>query len=168
MVKLCIFSSGHAQFILLWRLIGKKARAACVKVQVVSLTAEMKLAIALQLICWFPNSSVEDLCKPASYSVQGRVLKNHTITTATAEQIEDCIMQCMEHPGCHSSNFYRKDRMCELNDKTHASHPEDMREVHLTNYLENTFRPFTCSRDSDCGSNLLCLRSLKCGGKFDR
>ena len=128
----------------------------------------MKYAIVLLLICWFTSSGMADLCKPASYSVQGQVLKNHTITSGPAERIEECIMQCMDHPGCHSSNFYRKDRVCELNDKTHASHTEDMREEHLTNYMENTFKlPFTCSKDSDCGSSLLCLPSLRCEGRCD-
>ena len=125
----------------------------------------MKYAIVHLLICWFPSSVVGSLCKPASYSVQDQVLKNHTIMAGPAERIVECVMQCIDHPGCHSSNFYHKDRVCELNDKTHASHPEDMREEHFTNYMVNTFRPFTCSKDSDCGSNLLCLPSLRCGGR---
>ncbi|XP_073249933.1 lactadherin-like [Porites lutea] len=100
-------------------------------------------------------------CKAASYSVQDHVLINHAIKAGPAELIEHCISGCIEHTGCHSSNFYRISKWCELNDKTHASHPVDMRQVPLTNYMETTLRPLTCNKDSDCGKNLICFLS-KC------
>ena len=84
----------------------------------------------------------------ASYSVQGQALQNHIFKEETAERIVDCIALCTAHPGCHSSNFYRIDKRCELNDKTHASHPEDMVHVPYTIYMENIFRP--------CRNNLNC------------
>ena len=116
------------------------------------------------LICWFFKMTIASQCKAASYSVQDHVLVNHVIKAGPAELIEHCISQCIEHPGCHSSNFYRKSRWCELNDKTHASHPEDMRQVPFTNYMENTLRPLTCKKDSECGKNLICFLS-KCIGE---
>ena len=117
-------------------------------------------------ICWFFKMTIASQCKAASYSVQDHVLINHAIKTGPAELIEHCISRCIEHPGCHSSNFYRKNRWCELNDKTHSSHPEDMRQVPFTNYMENTLRPLTCNKDSDCGSGLVCFLS-KCKGESD-
>ena len=125
----------------------------------------MECAIFLLLICWFPDTGFASLCRTASYSVQDQVLTNHTIQIEPTERMDHCIIRCMQHPGCHSSNFYRNRRLCELNDKTHASHPADMRQVYLTNYMENTLRPLPCNNDSDCGSYLVCLSSLKCGGK---
>ena len=107
----------------------------------------------------------EGQCKAASYSIQDHVLINHVIKAGPAELIEHCISRCIEHPGCHSSNFYRISKWCELNDKTHASHPEDMRQVPFTNYMENTLRPLTCNKDSECGKNLICFLS-KCVGEF--
>ncbi|KAL9970274.1 hypothetical protein ACROYT_G022624 [Oculina patagonica] len=52
--------------------------------------------------------------------------------------------------------------MCDLNDKTRSSHPEDMAPVPFSNYMENNLRPFTCNQDSDCGEELVCAPSLKC------
>ncbi|XP_068683939.1 lactadherin-like [Montipora foliosa] len=98
----------------------------------------------------------------ATYSVQGLVLRNHTIKTETADKIEDCILRCMAYPGCTSSNFYRMDKRCELSDKTHASHPEDMISNPYTVYMVNTFRPIPCKTQLDCGMDLLCTPSLIC------
>ena len=123
------------------------------------------IILVRMLIYWFPKMVAASQCKAATYSVQGQVLKNHTIKAGHAQLIEDCIIQCIKHFGCHSCNFYRKKKLCELNDKTHVSHPEDMKQVPFTNYMENTVRPFTCDKDSDCGSNLICFPSLKCGGE---
>ena len=121
------------------------------------------------LICWFFKMTIASQCKAASYSIQDHVLINHVIKAGPAELIEHCISRCIEHPGCHSSNFYRISKWCELNDKTHASHPEDMRQVPFTNYMENTLRPLqlplTCRNDSDCGRSLFCFLS-KCVGEF--
>ena len=122
------------------------------------------------LICWFSKlaiaSATASQCKTAYYSVQDHVLVNHTIKAGPAELIEHCISRCIRHLGCHNSNFYRKSRWCELNDKTYASHPEDMRQVPFTNYMENTLRPLTCNNDSDCGSTLICFL-LKCEGELE-
>ncbi|XP_044163282.1 retinoschisin-like [Acropora millepora] len=86
----------------------------------------------------------------ASYSVQGQALQNHKFKEETAERILDCIALCNAYPGCHSSNFYRLEKRCELNDKTHASHPEDMVHVPYTIYMENIFRPMPCRDKLDC------------------
>ncbi|XP_067031068.1 retinoschisin-like [Acropora muricata] len=86
----------------------------------------------------------------ASYSVQGQALQNHKFKEETAERILDCIALCTANPGCHSSNFYRLEKRCELNDKTHASHPEDMAHVPYTIYMENIFRPMPCRNNLDC------------------
>jgi len=98
----------------------------------------------------------------ASYSVQGQVLQNHTFKAETTERIEDCMMMCIAYPGCHSSNFYRIDKRCELNDKTHVSHPEDMGYKQYTIYTENTFRPIPCRNKLDCGRQMICSSSLIC------
>ena len=55
--------------------------------------------------------------------------------------------------------------MCDLNDKTHNSHPEDMVPVPYSNYMENILRPFMCNQDTDCGEELVCSPSLKCAGE---
>ena len=123
----------------------------------------MNFAIALVPIFLLLRKGIASPCA-ASYSVQGQVLQNHTIKTETAERIEDCMMQCIEYPGCHSSNFYRIDRRSELNDKTHASHQEHMGYKAYTIYTENTFRPMPCRNKLDCGRQMICSSSLFCEG----
>ena len=117
-------------------------------------------------VCSCLSVAEERYCSPctASYSVQGQVLQNHTIKAETAERIGDCMMRCIAYPGCHSSNFYRLDKRCELNDKTHASHPEDMGYKPYTIYTENIFRPMPCRDMLDCGRQMICSSSLICEG----
>ena len=100
----------------------------------------------------------------ATYSVQGQALQNHIFREDTAERLVDCIALCTTSPGCHSSNFYRIDKRCELNDKTHASHPEDMVHVPYTTYMENIFRPMPCKNNLDCGNAMICSPFLICEG----
>ncbi|XP_068729956.1 lactadherin-like isoform X3 [Montipora capricornis] len=121
----------------------------------------MSFAVKSLLIYLVLRSEFASSCT-ATYSVQGQVLRNHTIKTETADKIEDCIVRCMAYPGCKSSNFYRVDKRCELNDKTHASHPEDMRRELYTNYMINTLRSIPCKTQLDCGMDLICTPSLIC------
>ena len=100
----------------------------------------------------------------ASYSVQGQALQNHIFREETAERIVDCIALCTTSPGCHSSNFYRLEKRCELNDKTHTSHPEDMVHVPYTIYMENIFRSTSCRNNLDCERQMICSSSLICEG----
>ena len=116
----------------------------------------------LIIICWFPTTSA-NRCD-ASYSIQDRVLKNHTIAIRPAERIEECALLCVDYPDCHSINFYQKHKICDLNDKTHTSHPKDMISFALSNYMENILRPYLCNQDSECGSGLYCSPlEKKCG-----
>ena len=123
----------------------------------------MKFAVISLLIYLVLRSEFATSCT-ATYSVQGQVLRNHTIKVETAHKIEDCILRCMAYPGCTSSNFYRMNKRCELSDKTHASHPEDMSSNPYAIYMVNTFRPMTCKTQLDCGMDLMCTPSLICEG----
>ena len=107
----------------------------------------MNFVVSLLPIFLLSRTTIVTSCT-ASYSVQGQVLQNHTFKTETAERIDDCVMLCTTNPGCHSSNFYRIDKRCEFNDKTHASHPEDMVHVPYTIYMENIFR--ACRNNLNC------------------
>ena len=123
----------------------------------------MNFSVMLLTIYLLSRTTLVTSCT-ASYSVQGQVLQNHTFKTETAERIENCIMLCTAYPGCHSSNFYRIDKRCELNDKTHVSHPEHMVQEPYTIYMENIFRPIPCRNKLDCGKQMICSSSLICEG----
>ena len=123
----------------------------------------MNFSVTLLPILLILRTTIVTSCT-ASYSVQGQVLQNHTFKTETTERIENCTMLCTAYPGCHSSNFYPIDKRCELNDKTHASHPEDMIHEPYTIYMENIFRPMRCTNMLDCGRQMICSSSLLCEG----
>ena len=124
---------------------------------------EMNFSVMLLSVFLVLRTTIVTSCT-ASYSVQGQVLQNHTFKRETTERIEDCMMLCIADPGCHSSNFYRIDKRCELNDKTHTSHPEDMIHEPYTIYMENTFRSTPCRDKVDCGRQMICSSSLICEG----
>ena len=124
---------------------------------------EMNFSVTLLPIFLLSRTAIAISCT-ASYSVQGQILQNHTFKTDTVERVEDCMMLCITDPGCHSSNFYRIDKRCELNDKTHVSHPEDMGHKPYIIYTENTFRPMPCRNKLDCGRQMICSSSLICEG----
>ena len=107
----------------------------------------MNFSVTLLTIFLLLRTTIVTSCT-ASYSVQGQALQNHIFREDTAERIVDCIALCTTSPGCHSSNFYRIDKRCELSDKTHASHPEDMVHVPYTIYMENIFR--ACRNNLNC------------------
>ncbi|XP_044163278.1 lactadherin-like [Acropora millepora] len=107
----------------------------------------MNFSVTLLTIFLLLRTTIVTSCT-ASYSVQEQALQNHILREETADRIVDCIALCTAYPGCHSSNFYRIDKRCELNDKTHASHPEDMVHVPYTIYMENIFR--ACRNNLNC------------------
>ncbi|XP_068678072.1 lactadherin-like [Montipora foliosa] len=121
----------------------------------------MNFAVLSLPIYLFLRLKVASACT-ATYSVQGQVLQNHTFKTETTDKMEDCIVLCMAYPGCKSSNFYRRDKRCELSDKTHASHPEDMKREPYSNYMINAFRSIPCTTQLDCGMDLICTPFLIC------
>ena len=123
----------------------------------------MNFSVTMLTIFLLLRTTIVTSCT-ASYSVQGQALQNHIFREETAERIVDCIALCTTSPGCHSSNFYRLEKRCELNDKTHTSHPEDMVHVPYTIYMENIFRSTSCRNNLDCERQMICTSSLICEG----
>lgn len=63
-------------------------------------------------------------------------------------------MSCIARdPLCESTNYYRKTKACELNDKTAETNPEDLVDYEWAIYMTNRVRPLPCNNDSDfqCG-----------------
>ncbi|XP_015756947.1 PREDICTED: uncharacterized protein LOC107336373 [Acropora digitifera] len=121
----------------------------------------MNFCVTLLTIFFFLRTTIVTSCT-ASYSVQGQALQNHIFREETAARIVDCIALCTAYSGCHSSNFYRLKKRCELNNKTHTSHPEDMVHVPYTIYMENVFRSTSCRNNLDCERQMICTSSLIC------
>ncbi len=63
-------------------------------------------------------------CK-STYSVLGRYLKDHVISSENARNIGMCYVRCSKDQRCKSINFLIGDLLCELNDADRHTHPWD-------------------------------------------
>ena len=78
-------------------------------------------------------------CEDAIRSIPNRVLAGHAFFTKQSPNNEDCVISCIAHdPSCESTNYYRKTKVCELNDKTAESNPEDLVDYEWAIYMTNS------------------------------
>ena len=104
-------------------------------------------------------------CNDTTYSIANRVLTGHAFLTKPSPNIEDCVISCIEcDPSCVSINYYRKTKVCELNNKTVDSNPDNMVDFEWAIYMTNSLRFLPCNDfDFECGRQTdICL--LKKGG----
>ena len=135
---------------------------------------EMLITSVLVLLC-YPScvtfASVTQ-CQEATHSISNRVLAGHVFFTKQSPNLEDCVMSCIARdPLCESTNYYRKTKVCELNDKTAESNPEDLLDYDWAIYMTNSVRLLPCNDfDSECGRQTdICQIKQggnKCEGKF--
>ena len=113
-------------------------------------------------------------CNGTTYSIPNRVLTGHAFLKKPSPSIDDCVVLCIKHdPYCKSINYYRKERVCELNDKTTGSNPDDMADFEWAIYMTNGVRLFPCyDFDFECGQKTdVCLLKKdhnKCKGKIEQ
>ena len=69
------------------------------------------------------NSSRQ--CGESTYSIWGRHLKGHVISTLNVKSIGMCYVECSKDPRCKSINFHIRDLICELNDADRHAQPWD-------------------------------------------
>ena len=92
-------------------------------------------------------------CEDATHSIPHRVLVSHAFFTKQSPNIEDCVMSCIaSDTSCESTNYYRETKVCELNDKTAESNPEDLVDYEWAIYMTNSVRLLPCNDfDYECG-----------------
>jgi len=96
-------------------------------------------------------------CKNATRSIPDRALAGHAFLSKPCSSLVACVMLCDEHhPFCASINYYQNRKVCELNNKTADSNPEDMKEYEWAFYMTNGL-PLRSCNDSD----------FQCGGQTD-
>ena len=61
----------------------------------------------------------------STYSVSGRYLKGHVISSENVKNIGMCYVSCLRDGHCKSINFHFGDLLCELNDANRHTHPWD-------------------------------------------
>ena len=115
----------------------------------------MIIAAMLVLLCYTSQVTLASVtqCKDATRSITNRVLAGHAFFTKRSPNIEDCVMSCIARdPLCESTNYYRQTKVCELNDKTAETNPEDLVDCDWAIYMTNSVRLLPCNGfDSECG-----------------
>jgi hypothetical protein len=111
------------------------------------------LLLVILAMCKHVSST---LC-PAAFTQEHHVLRNHVISSSSAQSIDQCKQQCASHMECHSINFYSSQNKCELNKATHLSSPVDLSYEILGTYEIYGQRPLNMCSDSLCSTNETCL-----------
>ena len=134
---------------------------------------KMIITAVFTLLCYTSQMTFASVaqCKEATHSISNRVLAGHVFFTKQSPNIEDCVMSCISRdPLCESTNYYRKTKVCELNDKTAESNPKDLVDYEWAIYMTNTVRLLPCN-DSECGRQTdICQIKQgrkKCEGKIN-
>ena len=92
-------------------------------------------------------------CKDATRSIPDRVLAGHVFLIKPSPSAIACVILCDGHqPLCESINCYQNTKVCELNNKTADSNPEDMKDYEWAIYMTNRARILSCNNsDFQCG-----------------
>ena len=141
---------------------------------VMSPSEGMIITTMFTLLCYTSQVTFASVtqCKDATHSIPNRVLAGHAFFTKQSPNLKDCVMSCIARdPLCESTNYYRKTKVCDLNDKTAESNPEDLVDYEWAIYMTNSVRLLPCNNfDSECGRQTdICQIKLggnKCEGKI--
>ena len=79
-------------------------------------------------------------CKTVESSVRGKSLKNHIFKSVTVGHPVECYAVCEKDPTCQSYNFFIPKKLCELNDRTKETSPEDFEFDEMRFYM-GVWRP---------------------------
>ena len=115
----------------------------------------MIITAMFTLLCYTSQVAFASVtqCEAATHSIPNRVLAGHAFFSKQSLNLEDCVMSCIASDSlCESTNYYRKTKVCELNDKTAESNTEDLVDYEWAIYMTNSVRLLPCNDfDSECG-----------------
>ncbi|XP_031558838.1 EGF-like repeat and discoidin I-like domain-containing protein 3 [Actinia tenebrosa] len=112
--------------------------------------------LVLVLLLWQqPSLALE--CSTAQ-SQSSHVLVNHVIRVTKATRFSDCTQKCGADSKCRSINWYPDHGLCDLNNATHLSSPEDFVPASQGTYLIYFLHPMAfCSLKLCSKSSISCL-----------
>jgi hypothetical protein len=89
-------------------------------------------------------------------SVFGHVLLNHVTKTVKTSSFFECYNRCQSRGDCYSYNVHSNVHLCELNNATHLTNPDDLvRSPHASYAVHEKPIPscdhVTCKENSTCG-----------------
>ncbi|XP_067056030.1 uncharacterized protein [Acropora muricata] len=97
-------------------------------------------------------------CKVYQVPIHDKALRGHTYQTAKVGELFRCYVRCERDPACKSCNFKHTHEICELNNETKETKPNDFITEKQSYYIkrtggdvdECTAFPNICGADADC------------------
>ena len=98
-------------------------------------------------------------CK-TTYSVYGKYLKDHVMSTVGAAGPGDCTHNCDVYPKCKSWNYRLDNKACELNNADRYTHPQDYQDRQSHIYCDSS-EPLKGVSDVTQSLLLLCIELVR-------
>ncbi|XP_074631076.1 uncharacterized protein LOC141889631 isoform X2 [Acropora palmata] len=97
-------------------------------------------------------------CKVYQVPIHDKALRGHTYQTAKVRELFRCYVRCERDPACKSCNFKHTHEICELNNETKETKPNDFITEKQSYYIkrtggdvdECTAFPNICGANADC------------------
>ncbi|XP_067019718.1 uncharacterized protein [Acropora muricata] len=104
------------------------------------------------------SNTAGEKCKVYQVPIRGKALRGHTYKTAMAGELFRCYVRCERDPVCKSCNFKHTQQICEMNNETKETKPNDFITEQQSYYIKRTGGdvdecaafPNICDANADC------------------
>ena len=84
------------------------------------------------------SETTGEQCKVYQVPLRGKALCGHTYRTAKAGELFRCYVRCERDPACKSCNFKHRQQICEMNNETKETKPNDFITDEQSYYIKRT------------------------------
>ena len=84
------------------------------------------------------SETTGEQCKVYQVPIHGKALRGHTYKTAKAGELFRCYVRCERDPACLSCNFKHAQEICEMNNETKETKPNDFITDEQSYYIKRT------------------------------
>ena len=84
------------------------------------------------------SETTGEQCKVYQVPIRGKALRGHSYKTAKAGKLFRCYIRCERDPVCKSCNFKHTQEICEMNNETKETKPDDFITDEKSYYIKRT------------------------------
>ena len=84
------------------------------------------------------SNTAGEKCKVYQVPIRGKALRGHTYKTAISGELFRCYVRCERDPVCKSCNFKHSQQICEMNNETKETKPNDFITEQQSYYIKRT------------------------------
>ena len=84
------------------------------------------------------SETTGEQCKVYQVPLRGKALCGHTYRTAKVGELFRCYVHCERDPACKSCNFKQRQQICEMNNETKETKPNDFITDEQSYYIKRT------------------------------